>query len=42
MLIVKAWPEQIDPADIGRDSLASSVIAARAALLDALDLSALA
>jgi succinylarginine dihydrolase len=42
MLIAKAWPEQIDPADIGRDSLASSVIAARAALLDALDLSALA
>ena len=41
-LIAKAWPEQIDPADIGRDSLASTVIAARAALLDALDLSALA
>ncbi|WP_298167518.1 N-succinylarginine dihydrolase [Novosphingobium sp.] len=41
-LIAKAWPEQIDPADLGRDSLAASVIAARAALLDALDLSALA
>ncbi|WP_298193531.1 N-succinylarginine dihydrolase [Novosphingobium sp.] len=41
-LIASAWPEQIDPADIGRDSLASSVIAARAALLEALDLSALA
>ena len=41
-LIAKAWPEQIDPADIGRDSLAFTVIAARAALLDALDLSALA
>jgi succinylarginine dihydrolase len=41
-LIAKAWPEQIDPADIGSESLASSVIAARAALLDALDLSALA
>lgn len=41
-LIAKAWPEQIDPADLGRDSLASSVIAARAALLDALGLSALA
>jgi succinylarginine dihydrolase len=40
-LIATAWPEQIDPADIGRDSLASSVIAARAALLDALGLSAL-
>lgn len=41
-LIAKAWPEQIDPADIGSDSLASSVIAARAALLEALGLSALA
>lgn len=41
-LIAKAWPEQIDPADLGSDSLASSVIAARAALLDALGLSELA
>ncbi|WP_421837330.1 N-succinylarginine dihydrolase [Novosphingobium sp.] len=41
-LIAKAWPEQIDPTDLGRDSLAASVVAARAALLDALDLSALA
>lgn len=41
-LIAQAWPEQIDPADVGRDSLASSVIAARAALLDALELSVLA
>ena len=41
-LIEKAWPEQIDPADVGRDSLASSVIAARAALLGALELSVLA
>jgi succinylarginine dihydrolase len=41
-LIAKAWPEQIDPADLGRDSLASSVIAARAALLGALGLEALA
>ncbi len=41
-LIAKAWPEQIDPADLGRDSLAASVVAARVALLDALDLSALA
>lgn len=40
-LIAKAWPEQIDPADLGRDSLASSVVAARAALLAALDLGAL-
>ena len=41
-LIAKAWPEQIDPTDLGRDSLASSVIAARAALLEALGLSELA
>lgn len=41
-LIAKAWPEQIDPADLGSDSLASSVIAARAALLEALGLSELA
>ncbi|GEN99226.1 N-succinylarginine dihydrolase [Novosphingobium sediminis] len=41
-LIAKAWPEQIDPVDLGSDSLASSVIAARAALLEALGLSELA
>ncbi len=41
-VIAKAWPEQIDPADLGRESLASSVVAARAALLEALGLSALA
>lgn len=41
-LIARAWPEQIDPTDLGRDSLASSVIAARAALLEALGLSELA
>ncbi|MBU6396516.1 MAG: N-succinylarginine dihydrolase [Sphingomonadales bacterium] len=41
-LIAKAWPEQIDPTDLGSDSLASSVIAARAALLEALGLSELA
>ncbi|WBY16228.1 N-succinylarginine dihydrolase [Erythrobacteraceae bacterium WH01K] len=40
-VIAKNWPEQIDPADIGSDGLASSVRAARSALLDALDLSAL-
>ena len=40
-VIAKKWPEQIDPADIGSDALASSVRAARSALLDALDLSAL-
>ncbi len=32
------WPEQIDPADLGRESLAHSVRAARAALLDAASL----
>ncbi|MEM7664807.1 MAG: N-succinylarginine dihydrolase [Pseudomonadota bacterium] len=39
--IQKNWPEQIDPADLGSESLANSVIAARAALLTALDLSQL-
>ena len=32
------WPEQIDPADIGSPTLAKTVVAARAALLAALDL----
>lgn len=36
------WPEQIDPADLGAESLVRSVIAARAALLDALKLPELA
>ena len=36
------WPEQIDPADLGRESLAASVIGARQALLEALDLAELA
>lgn len=36
------WPEQIDPADIGRESLARSVIAVRSALLEALALPELA
>ena len=35
------WPEQIDPFDIGSPRLANSVIAARLALLDALDLAQL-
>jgi succinylarginine dihydrolase len=35
------WPEQIDPADIGSEALAASVIGARSALLQALDLSEL-
>ena len=36
------WPEQIDPADLGRESLAQAVISARSALLDALSLPELA
>ncbi|HUQ14103.1 MAG TPA: N-succinylarginine dihydrolase [Novosphingobium sp.] len=40
--IARAWPEQIDPGDIGGESLAREVIAARAALLDTLDLAELA
>lgn len=36
------WPEQIDPADLGAESLVRSVIAARAVLLDALKLPELA
>ena len=35
------WPDQIDPGDIGSEKLATTVIAARAALLDALGLSEL-
>ncbi len=35
------WPEQIDPSDLGTDTLATSVIAARLALLEALDLAEL-
>ena len=37
-VVAAHWPEQIDPADLGRESLARSVIAARAALLEALAL----
>jgi len=40
-VISRTWPEQIDPSDIGSDNLAASVIAARLALLDALDLAQL-
>lgn len=32
-VVAAQWPEQIDPADLGSDSLAQSVFAARAALL---------
>ena len=41
-VIAERWPEQIDPADLGRESLARSVHGARGALLEALDLAALA
>ncbi|WP_126175330.1 N-succinylarginine dihydrolase [Tsuneonella rigui] len=37
-LIARAWPEQIDPVDLGRDTLAQSVVTARQALLDVLEL----
>jgi len=37
-VITETWPEQIDPADIGSDKLAKTVIAARHALLDVLGL----
>ncbi len=40
-VIAQSWPEQIDPADLGSDSLAKTVVAARQALLTALDLSEL-
>ncbi|MEE4317222.1 MAG: N-succinylarginine dihydrolase [Erythrobacter sp.] len=40
-VIARHWPEQIDPSDLGADSLASSVIAARLALLEALNLAQL-
>ena len=39
--IAQHWPEQIDPADIGNDALARTVRAARASLLETLELSEL-
>ena len=41
-VIGQNWPEQIDPADLGQESLAQTVRKARAALLDVLDLAELA
>ncbi|MBA4354055.1 MAG: succinylarginine dihydrolase, partial [Novosphingobium sp.] len=41
-IVATHWPEQIDPSDLGAQSLAAGVIAARAALLDALGLAELA
>jgi succinylarginine dihydrolase len=40
-VIATHWPQQIDPSDIGTPSLANSVIVARLALLEALDLAQL-
>ena len=37
-VIAAHWPSQIDPSDLGTESLANSVIAARLALLEALEL----
>ena len=41
-VIADTWPEQIDPGDIGSEALARQVVAARHALLGALDLRELA
>ena len=41
-VIAAHWPEQIDPGEIGSEALIRTVTAARAALLDALDLGQLA
>lgn len=41
-VITAHWPEQIDPADLGSEVLAKGVIAARLALLEALELQELA
>ena len=41
-VIAKHWPEEIAVADLGSPALAAQVVAARQALLDALDLAALA
>ncbi|WP_226700385.1 N-succinylarginine dihydrolase [Qipengyuania gaetbuli] len=41
-VIAETWPEQIDPADIGTDALAKTVVEAREALLTVLSLDTLA
>jgi succinylarginine dihydrolase len=41
-VIAQHWPESINPAQLGDPALAETVVAARRALLDALDLSELA
>jgi succinylarginine dihydrolase len=40
-VVERRWPEQIDPGDLGSLTLAANVTGARAALLDALDLTVL-
>lgn len=40
-VVARTWPEAIDPADLGSETLAQTVIAARAALLEAAGLDAL-
>lgn len=40
-VIAAKWPEQIDPADLGKEALKNSVRSARYALLEALDLTEL-
>jgi succinylarginine dihydrolase len=40
--IAGAWPEQIDTADIGKETLARAVVDARRVLLEAINLNALA
>jgi len=37
-IVTRHWPEQIDPADIGKAELAAAIMVARSALLDALSL----
>ena len=37
-VVAAHWPEQIDPGDLGSEALATTVVAARSALLDALQL----
>ena len=40
-IVARYWPEQIDPADLGSDTLAQSVRTARRSILDAVELSVL-
>jgi len=40
-VVARTWPEQIDPADLGDPTLAATVVAARRALLETLELTEL-